>query len=68
MLTPSNIYRIDFEEAYGCIKISRTVIFNSTQITEEEVRNAINNGIWEEDPRIVFIHPKQIKYLQDRED
>lgn len=47
MLTPSNIYRIDFEEEYGCINISRTVIFNSTQITEEEVRNAINNGIWE---------------------
>lgn len=68
MLTSENIYRIDFEESYRCIKVPRTVIFNGTQITEEEVRNAINNGIWEEEPRIVSIHPKQIKYLQDKED
>ena len=68
MLTSSNIYRIDFEEAYGCVTIPHTVIFNVTQISEKEVENAINNGIWEEDPRIILIHPKQLKYLQDKED
>ena len=68
MLTSENICRIDFDEAYGCVMVPKTVIFNITQIPEEEVKNAINNGIWEEDPRIISIHPKQIKYLQDRED
>ena len=67
MLTSDNIYRIDFEEAYGCVTVPRTAIFNITQISEEEVENAINNGIWEEDPRIVAVHPKQLKYLQDKE-
>lgn len=67
MLTSDNIYRIDFEEAYGCVIVPKTVIFNVTQISEEEVRNAINNGIWEEEPRIIEIHPKQLKYLQDKE-
>ena len=67
MLTPDNIYRSDFEEAYGCVAVSRTVIFNVTQISEEEVENAIKNDIWEEDPRIIAIHPKQIKFLQDKE-
>jgi hypothetical protein len=68
MLTPNNIYRIDFEEEYGCVAVPRTVIFNVTQISEEEVKNAIKNDIWEEDPRIIAIHPKQIKFLQDKED
>jgi hypothetical protein len=67
MLTSSNIYRIDFEEDFGCVAVPRTVIFNVTQISEEEVKNAINNSIWEEDPRIIAIHPKQLKYLQDKE-
>lgn len=67
MLTSTNIYRIDFEENYGCVKVPKTIIFNITQISEEEVRNAIKNGVWEEDPRIVAIHPKQLKYLQDKE-
>lgn len=67
MLTPDNIYRIDFEEAYGCVTVPKTVIFNVTQISEEEVKNAIENGIWEEDPRIIAVHPQQIKYLQDKE-
>ena len=68
MLTSDNIYRIDFEEAYGCVMVPKTVIFNVTQISEEEVRNAIKNDVWEDEPRIIAIHPKQLKYLQDKEE
>lgn len=67
MITPENIYRIDFEEEYGCVAVPKTVIFNVTQISEEEVRNAIKSGIWGEDARIVVIHPWQLKFLQDKE-
>ena len=68
MMTLSNIYRIDFEEAYGKDTIPRTVIFNITQISEQEVREAINNDTWNWNPRIVELRPVQIKYLEDKED
>ena len=67
MLTPSNIYRIDFEETYGNIAIPHSVIFNITQISEKEVRELINLGSWEDDDRIIELRPKQFKYLQDKE-
>lgn len=67
MLTPNNIYRIDFEESYGGVKIPHTVIFNITQISENEVYDLINYGIWEECDKIIELSPKQIKYLEDKE-
>lgn len=67
MLTPDNIYRIDFKEEYSGVKIPHTVIFNVTQITEEEVRSLINRGIWYEDFRVVELKPLQLKCLQDKE-
>lgn len=68
MLTSDNIYRIDFEEDYGSVKIPHSVIFNITQISEDKVYDLINYGIWEECDKIVELRPKQIKYLQDKED
>lgn len=68
MLTPNNIHRIDFEEDYCGVKIPHTVIFNITQISEDEVYDLINYGIWEECDKIVELRPKQLKYLTDKED
>lgn len=67
MLTSDNIYRIDFEEEFGGIKIPHMVIFNITQISEEEVRKLITRGIWDEDARVVELKPLQLKCLQDKE-
>ena len=67
MLTSENIYRIDFKEEFGGVVIPHMVIFNITQISEEEVRNLIKCGIWYEDARVVELKPLQLKYLQDKE-
>ena len=67
MLTSDNIYRIDFEEDFGGITIPHSIIFNITQISEEEVNDMINYGLWEECDKIVELRPNQIKYLQDKE-
>lgn len=68
MLTPSNIYRIDFEENYCGVKIPHTVIFNITQISEDEVYDLINHDTWDACDKIIKLTPKQIKYLEDKED
>lgn len=68
MLTSDNIYRIDFEEEYGTVRVPHSVIFNITQISAEEVRKLIVSGEWDEDARLVELKPLQFKYLQDKED
>jgi hypothetical protein len=68
MLTSDNIYRIDFKELIGQIQIPHSVIFNITQISEEEVQRLITSGEWDEDARLVELKPLQFKYLQDKED
>lgn len=68
MLTSDNIYRIDFRESVGTIQIPHSVIFNITQISEEEVHKLIASGEWDEDARLVELKPLQFKYLQDKED
>ena len=68
MLTSDNIYRMDFKESVGTIVIPHSVIFNITQISEEEVRRLITSGEWDEDARLVELKPLQFKYLQDKED
>lgn len=67
MLTVNNIYRIDFYESYGGVKIPHTVIFNITQISEDEVYDLINHGTWEQCDKIIELRPKQVKYLEDKE-
>ena len=68
MLTSDNIYRINFEEIYCGVKIPHTVIFNITQISEDEVNDLINYGVWEECDKIIELKPRQIKYLEDKEE
>lgn len=67
MLTPDNIYRIDFKEQFGVHQLSHTVIFNITQISEEEVQQLIQEGKWEEDARIIELNPLQFHFIQDKE-
>lgn len=67
MLTSKNIYRIDFEESFGGVVIPHSIIFNITQISEEEVRELINCGLWEDDDRVIELRPMQFKYLRDKE-
>jgi len=67
MLTSSNIYRIDFEESCGGIKIPYSVIFNITQISQKEVNALIQSGAWEDDDRVISVRPRQLKYFQDKE-
>ena len=45
----------------------RNLIFNRTQITEDEVNQLINDDAWELDDRIVSVHSSQLKYLFDKE-
>ena len=45
----------------------RNLIFNCTQITDEEVHQLINDDAWELDDRIVSVHSSQLKYLFDKE-
>lgn len=45
----------------------RNLIFNCTQITEEEVHQLINDDAWELDDRIISVHSSQLKYLFDKE-
>ena len=67
MLTSDNIYRIDFDEKCGGVWIPHSIIFNITQISEEEVKELIRSGAWDENPRVVELRPAQFKYLQDKE-
>ena len=43
------------------------LIFNCTQITEDEVYQLINDDAWEFDDRIVSVYSSQLKYLFDKE-
>ena len=46
---------------------ARNLIFNCTQITEDEVNKLINDDVWELDNRIVSVHSSQLKHLFDKE-
>lgn len=67
MLTSDNINCIHFEEEFGGITIPHLVIFNITQISQDEVYDLINYGIWEDCDKVVELRPSQLKYLQDKE-
>ena len=45
----------------------RNLIFNCTQIAEDEVHQLINDDAWELDDRIVSVRSSQLKYLFDKE-
>lgn len=67
MLTPENLYCIEWTETIGGIRLGRAVIFNKTQISIDEVEDLIDNDGWEFDDRIIELKPKQVKYLEDKE-
>ncbi|MBO5711243.1 MAG: hypothetical protein J6R47_00250 [Acholeplasmatales bacterium] len=54
-------------EAIPGTERERNLIFNCTQITEDEVHQLINDDAWEFDDRIVSVHSSQLKYLFDKE-
>lgn len=68
MLTSDNIYTIKFKEKFGEHQFSHTIIFNITQISEEEVIKLIESGKWEEDARIIELNPLQLHFIQDKEE
>ena len=45
----------------------RNLIFNCTQISEDEVHQLITDDAWELDDRIVSVYSSQLKYLFDKE-
>ena len=45
----------------------RNLIFNCTQITEQEVNKLIDDDAWELDDRIVSVSSSQLKNLFDKE-
>lgn len=68
MLTAENLYCIEWRETIGGIGLSRAVIFNKTQISVDEVEDLIDNDGWEFDDRIIELKPRQVRYLEDKED
>lgn len=44
------------------------VMFNQTQISEEEVQELFEYDKWEDDPRVVPITREQLKMLQDKKE
>lgn len=54
-------------EAIPGTEKERNLIFNITQISEEEVNTLIQDDAWEFDDRIVSVYSSQLKYLFDKE-
>lgn len=63
MLTPENIRKVTFIENNTSI----TLIYNKTQISDEQVSTSIDWGLWKIDPRLLEVDPNQLRYLNDRE-
>ena len=43
------------------------VLFNKTQITEEQVGKLIDEDRWKRDPRILEVTREQLKFLRDKD-
>ena len=67
MLTAENLYYIEWVGSVGNVQIPHAVIFNKTQISVNEVEGLIDSDEWEFDDRIIKLQPKQVKYLEDKE-
>ena len=44
----------------------KIILFNSTQITHNEVETLINTGELDFDDRVVILRPNQLQYLKDK--
>jgi len=68
MCKSNNLCQIQFNTMTGGKKYSHTVIYNKTQIAEDEVYNTIIRRTWYNDKRIVEVDPGQLEYLLDKEE
>lgn len=75
MLNPDNLMTIgwvssiansDGEPVPGTER-EHIVLFNKTQITEEQVSRLIDEDRWERDPRVLEVTREQLKYLRDKD-
>lgn len=62
-----NIYRIDFIEKRCDLSIPQSVLFNITQISEDKVKELLNNGMYRFDERVIVVSQNQLKNLSDKE-
>ena len=75
MLNPDNLMTIgwvssiansDGEPVPGTER-EHIVLFNKTQITEEQVGRLIDEDRWERDQRILEVTREQLKFLRDKD-
>lgn len=75
MLTPSNLKVIEFatytansdgEPVFGTGQ-NHSLLFNCTQISEQDLDYITKNGAWRTDNRVVEITKEQLEYLHDKE-
>ena len=62
-----NIYSIDFIEERCGLSIPQSVLFNITQISEDKVKELLNNGMYRFDERVIVVSQNQLKNLADKE-
>ena len=62
----SSIANSDGEPVLGTER-EHLVLFNKTQINEEQVSRLIDEDRWERDPRILEVTREQLKYLRDKD-
>lgn len=76
MLTPDNLKVMAFatckatsngEPVEGTRRVHH-VLFNCTRITEKQVRELIDSGMWEYSEMIVEVTPQQLRNLKDKEE
>lgn len=62
-----NIYCIDFIEERCGLSIPQSVLFNITQISDDKVKELLNNGMYRFDERVIVVSQNQLKNLSDKE-
>ena len=62
----SSIANSDGEPVPGT-EYEHLVLFNKTQITEEQVGRLIDEDRWERDPRVLEVTREQLKFLRDKD-
>ena len=74
MLTPKNLMSITFVsgiansdgELVPGTERETTLLFNKTQISEQEVSRLIDEARWQYNPRILEVTREQLKFLRDK--
>ena len=74
MLNPDNLMAISFitsvatsdGEPVSGTEHEHVLLFNKTQISEQEVSNLIDEDRWQYNPRILEVTREQLKFLRDK--